>query len=64
MCFSKPYFALKSFEKPCENPSLSVVQWFLTFFAPWTPKSKNNFHGALKCYYVLLADPLISVKVV
>jgi len=38
------------------------MQWFLTFFAPWTPKSQNNFQGHLKCYHVLLADPLIPVK--
>jgi len=39
-----------------------LEQCFLTYFAPWTPKSQNNFHGPLKCYYVLLADPLIPVK--
>jgi hypothetical protein len=25
-----------------------LVQWFLTFFAPWTPKGHKNFHGPLK----------------
>jgi len=39
-------------------------QWFLTFFAPWTPKRLNKFHGPLKCFYILLTDPLIQVKVV
>jgi len=23
-------------------------QWFLTFFAPWTPKGRNHFHGPLE----------------
>jgi len=27
---------------------LSLEQWFLTFFAPWTPKGPKNFHGPLK----------------
>jgi len=40
----------------------SLKQWFLTFFAPLTTKSQNNFHGPLKCYYILLTDPLILVK--
>jgi len=38
------------------------IQWFLTFFDPWTPKSQNNVHGPLKSHYILLADPLIPVK--
>jgi len=46
------------------HASLGIAQWFLTFFAPWTPKSWNKFHGPLKCFYILLTDPLIPVKVV
>jgi len=26
----------------------SLDQWFLNFFAPWTPNSPKNFHGPLK----------------
>jgi len=44
--------------------SIRLGQWFLTFFAPWTPKSLNKFHGPLKYLYIQLADPLIPVKVV
>ncbi len=33
-------------------------QLFLTFFALLAPKIQNNFHGPLKCYNVLLVDPL------
>ena len=32
-------------------------QCFLTFFAPWTPKSRKNFHGALNYQSVLWWTP-------
>jgi hypothetical protein len=41
---------------------IDLDQWLLTFFVPWTPKSQNNFHGPLKCYFVLMADPFIPVN--
>ena len=36
----------------CDLGAIQIIrdtlrQWFLTFFAPWTPKSENNFHGPL-----------------
>ena len=37
-------------------------QLFLIFFAPWAPKSQNDFHGPLKSFYALLADLLIRIK--
>ena len=39
-------------------------QWFLTFFAPWTPRSQKKFHGPLNYQSVLLVDPCIPVKAV
>ena len=38
-----------------------LEQWFLTFFAQWTPKSQKYFHGPLNYQNVLLVDPWISV---
>ena len=39
-----------------------LVQWFLTFFASWTPKSQKKFHGPLNYQIVILVDPWIPVK--
>jgi len=45
-----------------QHHDISIEQWFLTFFAPRTPKSQNNFHGTLNCNNILQADPLIPER--
>ena len=32
---------------------MPLIQWFLTFFAPWTPKSEKNFHRPINYHSVL-----------
>ncbi len=44
------------------TPKYPLDPWFLTFFAPWTPKGSKSFHGPLKFFRTLSVDPYIPLK--
>ncbi len=40
----------------------TLGQCILNFFAPWTPKSQNDFHGPLESFLRTTGVPLNSIK--